>query len=146
MANKLKILHLEDEPDYAELVRTMLANEGLEANVVWVHDRAGFVSALATQEFDLILSDFNLPAFNGLEALKLVQAKNPDTPFILISGTIGEEAAIASLKAGATDYVLKQWSDRLIPAVRRAAREAGSGAPGCGPSGKCQQQEIIIAL
>ncbi|HPY30470.1 MAG TPA: PAS domain S-box protein [Verrucomicrobiota bacterium] len=141
MANKLKILHLEDEPDYAELVRTMLANEGLEANVVWVHDRTGFVSALATQEFDLILSDFNLPAFNGLEALKLVQAKNPDTPFILISGTIGEEAAIASLKAGATDYVLKQWSDRLIPAVRRAAREAVERRARLRTEREMQQQE-----
>lgn len=124
MANKLKILHLEDDPDYAELVRAMLGNEGFNAEVVWVNDRPGFVAALEQQTFDLILSDFNLPTFNGLEALQITREKTPATPFILISGTIGEEAAIASLKSGATDYVLKQWTDRLTPAVRRAAREA----------------------
>ncbi len=123
MQSKLRILHLEDDPDYAELVRAMLETSGLDAEVVWVGSGEAFVEAL-DQTFDLILSDYHLPNFTGLAALHLVREKSPDTPFILVSGTAGERVAIESLKCGATDYVLKQWPDRLVPAVERAIREA----------------------
>ena len=76
----------------------------------------------------LVLADYKLPDFNGLDALKLVRKKFPLLPFILMSGTIGEQAAIESLKAGATDYILKQKRDRLPSAVRRAVVEAGERA------------------
>jgi PAS domain S-box-containing protein len=124
----LRILHLEDDPDFAELVRTLLQQDDLEAEVRCVASRAEFEAALDGEKFDVILSDFRLPSFTGLEALAFVRKEYPDAPFILISGTIGEHAAIESLKAGATDYVLKQNPERLASAVRRAAHEAGERA------------------
>ncbi len=124
----LEILHLEDEPDFAELVRSLLEQGGVDANVRRVGDRLNFTQALETGKFDLIISDYHLPSFTGLEALALAKKKCPYTPFILVSGTIGELAAIESLKAGATDYVLKQQPDRLPSAVLRAVQEAGERA------------------
>ena len=125
MNKPLRILHLEDEPDFAELVRTLLAQDGLDAEIKCVGDRLAFMQALENGGFDLILSDYHLTSFTGLEALAIVRKKLPHMPFILISGTIGEHAAIDSLKAGATDYVLKQHPDRLPSAIRRAVQEAG---------------------
>jgi PAS domain S-box-containing protein len=124
MNRKLKVLHLEDEPDFAELVRSMFAQDGLDAEVKCVGDRAALKEALETSAFDIIISDYHLPSFSGLDALAIVRAKDPHIPFILVSGTIGEQAAIESLKAGATDYLLKQNPDRLPSAVRRAVQEA----------------------
>src|SRR5262249_40128103 len=118
------ILHLEDEPDFSELVRSLLQKEGLGAEVLTVANRPDFEAALAREPFDAVLADYLLPDFNGLEALEVVRKQTPETPFLLVSGTIGEEAAIESLKAGATDYVLKLWPERLAPAVRRAVDEA----------------------
>ena len=124
MNRKLKVLHLEDEPDFAELVRSMFAHDGLDAEVNCVGDRAALVEALEKGTYDIIISDFHLPSFSGLDALAIVRQKDPHIPFILVSGTIGEQAAIESLKAGATDYLLKQSPDRLPSAVRRAVQEA----------------------
>jgi PAS domain S-box-containing protein len=125
MNKRLNILHLEDEPDFAELVRTLLAQDGLDADVKRVGGRAEFTQALETGTYDLIISDYHLPSFTGLEALTIAQKRHSHIPFILVSGTIGEQAAIESLRAGATDYVLKQTPDRLPSAVRRAVQEAG---------------------
>ena len=128
MNKPLRILYLEDDPDFAELVRSLLQQDKLNAEIKRVAGRAAFEASLDSETFDLILSDFRLPAFTGLEALAFVKKKCPDTPFILISGTIGERAAIESLKAGAIDYVLKQSPKRLAPAIRRAVQEAGEHA------------------
>jgi PAS domain S-box-containing protein len=128
MNKRLYILHLEDEPDFAELVRTLLEQDGLDFEVKRVGDRLAFTQVLDAETFDLIISDYHLPSFTGLEALKIAKKKFPHTPFILVSGTIGEQAAIESLKAGATDYVLKQTPDRLPSAVRRAVQEAAERA------------------
>jgi PAS domain S-box-containing protein len=128
MNKRLHILHLEDEPDFAELVRTLLEQGGVDADIRRVADRQAFTEAVEAGGFDLIISDYHLPSFTGLEALALVKKKWPHTPFILVSGTIGEQAAIESLKAGATDYVLKQHPDRLPSAVIRAVQEAGEYA------------------
>ena len=124
MHKPLRILHLEDDPDYSELVRAMLEKEGLRAAMVLVNNLAAFAAALAGEPFDLILADYKLPTCNGLEALQTARQTCPVTPFLLISGTIGEQAAIESLRNGATDYVLKQWPERLVLAVRRAVQEA----------------------
>jgi PAS domain S-box-containing protein len=124
MNKRLHILHLEDEPDFTELVVSLLAQDGLDAEVKRVGDRAAFDAALDDETFDLIISDFHLPSFSGLDALVMALKKCPHTPFILVSGTIGEQAAIESLRAGATDYVLKQKPDRLPSAIRRAVEEA----------------------
>src|SRR5579863_7498919 len=121
---QLRVLHLEDNRDYSALVSSKLAAEGIAAELVCVDRRKDFESALEQGGFDLIIADYSLPDFNGIQALKIAQQKLPDTPILLVSGTIGEEAAIESLKAGATDYVLKHWPERLVPAVQRALREA----------------------
>src|ERR1035441_8283529 len=120
MNKRLHILHLEDEPDFAELVRSMIEHDNLEAEVKQGTTREALEAALDAESFDIILSDYHLPAFTGLDALAIVMKECPHTPFILISGTIGEQAAIESLKAGATDYILKQQPERLASAIRRA--------------------------
>lgn len=124
MTKRLRILHLEDDPDYSTLVRDLLAKEGIDFEMVLVVTREEFDAALASGTFDVILADYSLPSWTGLQALGLARQKVPQTPFLLVSGTIGEQAAIESLRAGATDYVLKQWPERLAPAVIRAVEEA----------------------
>src|SRR5277367_2801466 len=124
MNQPLRILHLEDEPDFSELVKTLFAEDDLKAEFVCVDNKADFEKFLGDGEFDIVISDYHLPKFTGLEALALTQKLRPHVPFILVSGTIGEQAAIESLRAGATDYVLKQKPERLPSAVRRAVKEA----------------------
>jgi PAS domain S-box-containing protein len=124
MSRHLRILHLEDDPGDAELVQATLAAEELGCNVQVVATREAFVAALAEDGFDLVLADFALPAFDGMTALAIVREKHPGLPFIFVSGRLGEESAIESLKNGATDYVLKNKLSRLAPAVKRALAEA----------------------
>ncbi|MGA9121482.1 MAG: PAS domain S-box protein [Bacteroidota bacterium] len=119
----LRILHLEDDPQDAELVRSLLEGEGLVPDVVRVDTREGFRAALSHGQFDLIVSDFTLPTFDGKSALAMARELAPETPFIFVSGTMGEDAAITTLRNGATDYVLKHRIERFIPAVRRTLRE-----------------------
>ncbi|UJR83871.1 response regulator [Sandaracinus amylolyticus] len=119
----MRILHLEDDPHDAELVQEHLAREGLEARIVRVGDRDAFERELVAGGFDLVLSDYELPSYDGRTALDRARESAPDVPFVFVSGAIGEEIAIESLKRGATDYVLKHRLDRLGPAVRRALRE-----------------------
>ena len=124
MERTLRILHLEDDPNDMELVRSTLKKGGIDCDVEVVSDRPSFVAAFERGNTDLILSDFSLPSFDGLSALKIVRARAADLPFIIVSGTLGEEAAIESLHSGATDYVLKHRLARLGPAVCRAMSEA----------------------
>jgi signal transduction histidine kinase len=123
MKSPLHILHLEDDPNDAALVQSTLKAEGITCATTRVQNRDDFVAALERGNVDLILSDFSLPAFDGLSVVEIVRAKWPDLPVILVSGTLGEERAIDSLKSGATDYVLKEHLARLAPAVRRAMHE-----------------------
>ena len=120
----ISILHLEDSPLDAELAAARLAKGGLDCQVTRVDTREGFIAALETGGYDAILSDFALPNFDGASALALAQERCPQIPFIFVSGKLGEEVAIDTLKQGATDYVLKQRLDRLVPAVQRALMEA----------------------
>jgi hypothetical protein len=124
MISPLRILHLEDDQLDVELAGAALAAEGLACEVTQVDTHEDFLSALETNEFDLILSDYALPTYDGMSALVSVRSRRPDLPFILLSGTLGEELAIETLKNGATDYVLKQRLSRLGPAVQRAVRES----------------------
>ncbi|MDW8309652.1 MAG: PAS domain S-box protein, partial [Verrucomicrobiales bacterium] len=124
MSQRLRILHLEDEPDYCQLVRDILAQEGIQADLRLARDRLDFQRALSEERFDLILADYTLPGLTGIEALELARSLAPGVPFLLLSGTVGEQTAIETLRAGATDYVLKQTPERLVPAVRRAVEEA----------------------
>ncbi len=124
MSQILRILHLEDNPADALLVRDLLEHDGLAVDICHVSLRDEFLQVLPTVKWDVFISDYKLPDFTGLDALKIVREKYPLLPFILVSGTIGELAAIESLKSGATDYVLKQNRERLPSAVRRAVAEA----------------------
>jgi signal transduction histidine kinase len=123
MESPLHILHLEDDRRDAALVQSVLETGGITCAITLVQNRVAFVAALERGGFDLILSDFSLPAFDGLSALGMARVSCPDVPFILVSGTLGEERAIDSLKSGATDYVLKERLARLVPAVHRALQE-----------------------
>lgn len=124
----LRILHLEDNARDAALVRALLEADGIECEIERVQTRAEFETALTDKAFDLILSDFSLPSFDGLSAVRLARETAPCLPVILVSGAIGEEQAIESLKSGATDYVLKHRPERLPTAVRRALDEARTHA------------------
>jgi two-component system cell cycle sensor histidine kinase/response regulator CckA len=121
----LHILHLEDNEADRELVRRALAGEEFACEFSYAANQAEFAAALAAEKFDLILSDFTMPGYDGGAALALAQEQCPEVPYLFVSGTIGEEQAIASLRSGATDYVLKARLELLRPAVRRALREAG---------------------
>ncbi|MGO8765963.1 MAG: PAS domain S-box protein [Limisphaerales bacterium] len=117
---KLRFLHFEDDVHDQILVREMLLGEGLAAEMTVVTTGRDFEKTLLCQTFDLIISDFSVPSFDGLRALNVARKISPQTPFIFFSGTIGEEVAVESLKNGATDYILKQRPQRLIGAVRNA--------------------------
>jgi PAS domain S-box-containing protein len=124
MSNALRILHLEDNENDALLISSTLERWGFTCEIERVETRDSFVAALERGGFDLILSDFSLPTFNGLAALELARQMQPDLPFLFVSGTIGEEVAIEALKRGATDYVLKDRLPRLASAVNRALEDA----------------------
>jgi len=124
MKHKLCILHLEDSQDDSELVRVRLMSEGIESDLVRVETKEDFVAAIERGGFDLILADYSLPSFDGLSALDIAQRMCPETPFIFLSGAIGEEFAIETLKRGATDYVLKDSLSRLTSAITRALLES----------------------
>src|SRR5512133_440017 len=115
---------LEDVASDAELIRHRLKQAGMAIETQRVQAEDEFLRELKTCQPGLILADYALPAFDGLAALALARSVYPDVPFILVSGELGEERAIESLKRGATDYVLKDRLARLLPAVMRALEEA----------------------
>jgi DNA-binding NtrC family response regulator len=123
MSTALRLLILEDDAYDTELAVAVLKEAGYDCQWERVETQAEFLARLDAPDYDLILADYNLPAFDGLTALELLLERGLDLPFILVSGTLGEETAIESLKAGATDYVLKDGLSRLGPVVRRALRE-----------------------
>jgi signal transduction histidine kinase len=122
--NEIHILMLEDDATDAELTRFALRKGGLNFSLSRVETKEDYIAELDQHPPALILSDYSLPGFNGHDALSLAREKCPQTPFIFVTGTMGEEVAIETLKSGATDYVLKTRLSRLIPAVHRALREA----------------------
>lgn len=123
MARPLRILHLEDDPRDTELMEAALRSDGLDCEIVRVDTRDGFLKQLQSGRPDLIISDVSVPGFDGIRAQQVWDQLGSDIPFIFLSGTFGEEAAIERLKAGATDYVLKNWVEKLPAVVRRAMRE-----------------------
>jgi PAS domain S-box-containing protein len=121
--SRLRVLHLEDSEPDGELIARRLTSEGVAAQIVRVATLPAFESALATGGFDLIISDYSLPGADGLQALAVAIELAPHIPFLMVTGTIGEEKAAAALKAGATDFILKDRLERLAPATRRALAE-----------------------
>jgi len=120
MDQALRILLVEDQATDAELLQRELRRGGYEFTAKRVYTSESFQSALSEFIPDLILSDFSMPTFDGLSALVLARTHAPETPFIFVSGTIGEDRALEALRNGATDYVLKDRPKRLLSAVERA--------------------------
>src|ERR1700730_3254293 len=124
MNRTLRILFVEDsEDDFVFLVRE-LKRGGDEREVLRGETEAGFKTALAGESWDVIIADYNLPRFSAGEALRLLQESGKDLPFIVVSGLVGEEEAVAAMKSGANDFLLKGSLARLVPAIERELRDA----------------------
>src|ERR1700759_4305015 len=115
-----KILLLEDLATDAELIKVELLYGDITADLRQVDTREAFVDALTSFAPDIILADFKLPGFSGLEALEVRNERAPNTPFIFVTGSLGEEVAVSTLRGGATDFVLKDRMARLPAAVTGA--------------------------
>lgn len=120
---RLKILSLEDSKQDFEIIYELLTEEGFNFRMERVENQNDFISALQNCTYSIILSDFKLPGFNSFGALEIAQQLCPEVPFIVVSGSIGEETAIELIKHGAVDYVLKDKPERLPFAVKRALDE-----------------------
>jgi signal transduction histidine kinase len=126
LSQRLRVLLIEDSEDDADLLKIALRRGGYEIDCRRVHTPEDMQAALQQREWDIVISDYVMPRFNGIDALKLLQSHGIDVPFIIVSGHIGEELAVAAMKAGADDYVMKDKLARLVPAVARELREAES--------------------
>jgi len=118
------VLVVEDSEDDTSLLLRELCRGGYELTFERVDTPAGMSAALDNKEWDLVICDYSMPHFSGMDALSLLRAKGSEAPFIFLSGTIGEETAIAALKQGAQDYVMKDNLKRLLPAIQRELHEA----------------------
>lgn len=124
MGQSLRLLHVEDNESDAILLSRMLTKEGFDLHYRRVETADELTRALRAEQWDIVISDFSLPSFSGQAALKLFREFDIDIPFILISGTVGEDIAVAMMKGGAHDYVMKDQIKRLVPAIRRELQEA----------------------
>ena len=123
MGQPLRLLLIEDSQDDAELLLRSLRRGGYELTAQRVASSEEVCAALDHSTWDLVISDYVMPGFGGLEALDLCKQRGLEAPFIIVSGHIGEEVAVAALKAGANDYVMKDRLARLGPAIERALQE-----------------------
>lgn len=121
---RLRLLIVEDSPDDAELVLAELDMAGFAVEARRVDSAEAMRAALAGADWDLVISDYNLPSFSAEAALALSKAHDPDLPFIIVSGCVGDETASALMRAGAHDFIVKGNYSRLVPVVERELREA----------------------
>ncbi|HEV8542754.1 MAG TPA: response regulator, partial [Verrucomicrobiae bacterium] len=124
MKNSLKVLLVEDSKNDADLLLHALKQAGYQPTLSVVQNASGMRAQLEKQSWDLVISDYVIPGFGGLEALEVLKESGSDTPFIIVSGKIGEDVATEALQAGANDYLLKDRLTRLGPAIQRALKEA----------------------
>ncbi len=117
---RLRVLHLEDNELDQALAAVHLQRAGLAPEITRVDTEQAYRQALMQQDWDVVLSDFNLPGFNGLRAQQILKDSGRQIPFILVSGEIGEDTAVAAMRNGASDYLLKNNLARLAPAVEHA--------------------------
>ncbi len=123
MQQPLRLLHLEDNPQDADLITSTLNEAGIRCTSRRVETREDFLKAIRQGDLDLIMADYSVPGFDGAAALSLARKLCPDVPFLFVSGTILEEFAIDMMQRGATDYIFKQRLGRLVPSVQRTLRE-----------------------
>lgn len=126
MSGPLSVLLLEDCSDDAQLILRKLRRSGYDPRDARVDNAADLQAALARQSWDIVISDYSLPGFDGMAALQMVRASFPDLPFLIVSGAIGEETAVAAIKAGANDYLMKDRLSRLPMAVARELHAAAT--------------------
>lgn len=124
LRNRLQVLLIEDAPDDVELILHSLRSGGLQVGCLCCRNEAGLREALGNNEWDIILTDYKLPGFSAHRVLEIVQEDGRDIPVIAVSGYVGEEEAVALMKAGAVDFVSKNNLVRLSPAIEREVREA----------------------
>ncbi len=124
MNNELNVLVVEDNEDDAILILKEIENASFKINNQIVSSATGLSDALKNKKWDIVISDYVMPNFSGLEALKIVKEFDEDIPFIITSGTIGEAVAVDAMRAGANDYLMKNNLARLIPAIKRELRES----------------------
>lgn len=122
MAKPLHVLLIEDNPDDALLIEAELAGE-FASEVIRIDSRQALGEALS-KKWDIVISDYSLPQFDGLEALQMVREAEPELPFILVSGAVGEEVAAKAMRSGAYDFILKNNLFRLVPSIRRSLNDA----------------------
>jgi PAS domain S-box-containing protein len=144
MNSPLRILMVEDSDDDAELIALTLRRGGYQVVCERVETAPRMRAALQREPWDLVIADYTLPQFSGIEALSLLKASGLDLPFIIASGTINEEMAVAAIKAGAHDYVLKNNLSRIVPAVERELREAVSRAEHRRAEQQVQLQQTLL--
>jgi len=123
MNKKIKILHLEDSLKDSEIIRSIIEDGEIGHDYFLADNEIDFINFLETETIDIILSDYSLPDYNGNDALKVAREKYFFIPFIFVSGAMGEDRAINAMLNGATDYVLKNKLERLVPAIKRAINE-----------------------
>ena len=124
MQDKINILLLEDSEADAELEILELRRNGLQVNYSRADTKEQMLALLDSQHWDIVISDYVMPSFSALEAIRLVKEKQLDIPLIVVSGTIGEDVAVDTMKAGATDYIMKGNLKRLAQAVLREIKES----------------------
>ena len=124
MGTPLRVLIVEDSEEDTLLIVRELKRGGFDPIHERVETAESMKAALSTKTWDLILADYSMPHFSGLEALKLLKASGLDLPFIIVSGSIGEDVAVEAMKSGAHDYLMKNNLTRLIPAIQQELREA----------------------
>lgn len=120
---RIRILHLEDSLIDSELIQSLIKSDGMEYDYFLADTEQDYHHILETENIDIIISDYSLPDYNGNEALKFAREKYSHMPFIFVSGAMGEDKAINAMLDGATDYVLKNKIERLVPAIKRAINE-----------------------
>src|SRR5579864_706912 len=124
MGETIRVLMVEDSEDDATLIARELRRGGYELAFTRVDSAEAMHTALMRERWNLVICDYSMPHFTGIDALKLLRASGSEAPFIFVSGTIGEDTAVGALKQGAQDYVMKDNLKRLIPAIRRELLEA----------------------
>jgi two-component system sensor histidine kinase EvgS len=144
MKKPLRMLLIEDSPDDAALLVRELERFGFDLTYVRVEDAASMARELAKGNWDLVLSDYSLPQFDATRALSVLRASQSDVPMIIASGTLGEEAAVSAMQAGAQDFVLKSKLARLGPAIERAIRDAGERRGRLDAENRFREHEIKV--
>ena len=144
MKRPLRILIVEDSKDDADLLLWEVRSGGFDPSHVRVDTLDAMGAALDTREWDIVVSDYTMPQFSGLAAMRLVQERRLDLPVIIVSGNIGEEIAVEAMRAGASDYVMKNSLSRLVPAIERELRENEARRAGRAAQRELQENEARL--